>query len=136
MGLGCGFPSIVTLQYLIFAARRFSHPLNVPNGLWGISKSLLRGGGDNQHERQFPLGLTNSHEKTVCDLPIATRPICEASYSVLRLSWSLADETICPLDKVLHVRCVSVTAVVLAPDELASEQALVYGRHFCRPVVA
>jgi hypothetical protein len=87
-------------------------------------------------EKQFPVGLTNSHEKTVCDLPIATRPICEASYSVLRLSWSLADETICPLDKVLHVRCVSVTAVVLAPDELASEQALVYGRHFCRPVVA
>ena len=127
----------MTLQYLIFAARRFSHPLDVPNGLWGISKSLLRGGGDNQHERQFPLGLTNSHEKSVCDAQISLRPT-QSNLNLQRqlLPWSLADETICPLDKVLHVRCVSVTAVVLAPDELASEQALVYGRHFCRPVVA
>jgi hypothetical protein len=35
MVVGRGFASIVTLQYLIFAARRFCRPLDVPNGLLG-----------------------------------------------------------------------------------------------------
>jgi hypothetical protein len=38
-----------------------------------------------------------------------------------RLTWSVTDETVRPFDEVLHVWCVRVSAVVLAPGKLATQ---------------
>lgn len=53
----------------------------------------------------------------------------------LLLNWSVTNETVRPFDEVLHVRCVRVAAVVLAPGKLTTQQALVHGRHLCRVVI-
>ena len=41
----------------------------------------------------------------------------------------VADELVGPLDEPLHVRCVGVPAIMLAPGELPIEQPLVHRRH-------
>src|SRR5512135_1586642 len=47
----------------------------------------------------------------------------------------VADETVRPLDEVLHVGRVRVPTVVLAPGELPVQQARQYGRHLRRMIV-
>jgi hypothetical protein len=56
--------------------------------------------------------------------------------TALSLWRSMPDEFVGPLEKVLHVRRVSVTAVVLAPCELAVQQSVVHGRHLRGAVIA
>ena len=135
---GCGarlcINSDTTIPYL--CSPSFLPAIRCSSWFWGDIEIIAPRDGPIKDEQAVLVGLTNSHEKTVCDVPRATRANLQRQLPCLRLTWSLAEETICPLDKVLHVRCVSVTAVVLAPGELARQQALVYGRHFCRPVVA
>ena len=46
------------------------------------------------------------------------------------LSCGVADEFVGPLDEVLHVGQVGVSAVMLSPGEFAVEKALFHGRHF------
>src|SRR5580698_6681142 len=46
-----------------------------------------------------------------------------------------ADELIDPLDEPFHVRCVRVTAIMLAPGELPVEQSLIYRRHLRDAIV-
>ena len=41
----------------------------------------------------------------------------------------MPDPLICPLNELLHVRRVGMTAVVLPPRELAIKQSLIHRRH-------
>src|ERR1700758_3268066 len=53
----------------------------------------------------------------------------------LLLRRSRPNELVSPFNKVLHIRCVRVTSIVLSPGKLTIEKSGIYRRHLRRVVI-